>query len=122
MPKTIIVDIDGTLLNGERGIQKTIDYVNKKAKEYKIILITGRLEADRSKTVSELEKNNIKYDRLIMNPYSTAQSVSYKKEAALRLKNKPYHLVYAIDNNPNARRAYSSLGISVIDPKSLPKI
>lgn len=121
MPKTIIVDIDGTLMNGDRGIQKTIDYVNSKADEYKIIIITGRLESDRARTIVALKKNGIKYNRLIMNPYSTAQSVTYKKAAALKLQNNPYHIMQAIENNPNAREAYSSLGIDAINPIDLPE-
>jgi hydroxymethylpyrimidine pyrophosphatase-like HAD family hydrolase len=119
MPKTIIVDIDGTLMNGDSGIQKTIDYVNEKAKDHKIIIITGRLETERAKTIAALKKNKIQYNRLIMNPYSTAQSVSYKKAAALRLQ-KLYHIVMAIENNPNARNAYSSLEINAVNPTDLP--
>lgn len=116
MPRSIIVDIDGTLLNGDRGIKKTIDYVNEKAKEYKIFIITGRLESERQKTVKALKDNNVSYDKLIMNPYSTAESIDYKKAAALKLKMMKYHLIYAIDNNEKARAAYSSLGIKAINP------
>lgn len=119
MPRTIVVDIDGTLLNGSRGIKKTIDYINQKKADYKIIIITGRPESERASTINALKANGVRYDRLIMNPYATANSTEYKKATALRLQ-KTYHIIYAIENNPNAREAYSSLGIRAINPTTLP--
>jgi hydroxymethylpyrimidine pyrophosphatase-like HAD family hydrolase len=76
--KTLIIDIDGTILK-HRGslsqiltedaelLPKTID----KLKEwdllgYNIILLTGRKESMRKHTINELEKLGIFYDQLIM--------------------------------------------------------
>ena len=39
----IIVDVDGTVLNGSEGIQKNIDFVNNLGKEDFIHIVTGRL-------------------------------------------------------------------------------
>jgi len=60
----IIVDIDGTLLSGNNGIDKTIAWVNEKAKNYRIYLVTGRPEEDRAATTRALRENGVKYNRL----------------------------------------------------------
>ena len=78
--KTIICDIDGTLLNylhdrplNERG--KT-DHVAlpgtvKQMRQWevdgcRIIIITGRRESERTRTIAELERVGIPYDMLLM--------------------------------------------------------
>jgi len=79
-PKTIFIDIDGTILE-HPGIRtdatKTyaqteilpgvIDKFNEWDKKgYKIILVTGRRESDRYITEKQLEYYGIFYDQLIM--------------------------------------------------------
>ena len=78
--KTVICDIDGTLLNylhdrplSERG--KT-DHVAlpgtvKQMRQWevdgcRIIIITGRRESERTRTIAELERVGIPYDMLLM--------------------------------------------------------
>jgi hydroxymethylpyrimidine pyrophosphatase-like HAD family hydrolase len=76
--KTIICDIDGTLLHHhgdcerqtslvpsvlEGTLSKLIEWDRK---GYNIILITGRRESARNKTVQQLESAGIFYDKLIM--------------------------------------------------------
>tara|TARA_Y100000310_G_scaffold308073_1_gene350799 strand:- start:2060 stop:2428 length:369 start_codon:yes stop_codon:yes gene_type:complete len=77
-PKTIICDIDGTLLyhHGNAFTQfvdnpKLLPGVAEKfeewsGKSYNIILITGRRESEREMTVKQLSKLGIFYDHLIM--------------------------------------------------------
>ena len=75
--KTIICDIDGTILkhihkysglNKEpvvtSGVIEKFDHWDSNA--YKIILITGRKESAREQTVEQLKKIGIPYDQLIM--------------------------------------------------------
>jgi len=78
IPKTIFCDIDGTLWKHNGGVFKqnkndnvllpntedAIDSWDKKG--YKIILTTGRKESLRDITESELKRNGIVYDQLIM--------------------------------------------------------
>jgi hypothetical protein len=110
----IIVDIDNTIVrNGDNPIQKNIDYINSLG-ERKII-ITGRPESDRTDTVSMLKSIGFSYSRLIMNPGSTADSNTHKKESASKLTD----IVLAIDDNPGARRAYNSIGIKTMDPATI---
>lgn len=77
-PKTIICDIDGTLLYHHGGAftqfidaPKILPGVIEKFEEwseksYNIILITGRRESEREMTVGQLSKFGIFYDHLIM--------------------------------------------------------
>lgn len=77
-PKTIILDIDGTLIPHTEELANQlnenlslIDGTLEKLLEwdrkgYNIILMTGRRESMRRKTELQLEKLNIFYDKLIM--------------------------------------------------------
>lgn len=114
----IICDIDDTLLrNGTHPIQRTIDYL--KTLDGPLYLVTGRPQSDRKETERALHAAGIKYSRLIMNPYSEANTAKFKHEVALKLKGK---VSLAIDNNPKMREAYSSAGIKTMDPAHLPEV
>jgi hypothetical protein len=112
---SIIVDIDDTLLrNGVYPIRRTIDYINSLPGSK--IIVTGRPESTRKKTVEALNNAGIRYSRLIMNPYGTKDSNKHKAEVAARLKG----VTLAIDNDSGARAAYSKAGIPTKDPATLP--
>ena len=115
----IIVDIDGTLLNGSSGIKKTIDYINSKKATHDIYVVTGRLKSEEDKTRAALSDNNISYDRLYLNPSSTSETIVHKKIIAEKILQHE-HVVLAIDNNENMRKMYKSLGIKTISPTDLP--
>jgi HK97 family phage prohead protease len=118
VPNIIISDIDGTLLaSGDNLIQKTWDYIE--SLEGALFIVTGRPDSERTKTEADLEGAGVTYSRLIMNPGSTADSVAFKKATAEELL-KTYDVVAAIENNPDALRAYNSLGITAIDPADIP--
>ena len=78
-PKTIICDIDGTLIEhavphisalesyAPRILEGTLDKLNEWERfGYNIILLTGRKESMRRVTESQLSKLGIYYDQLIM--------------------------------------------------------
>ena len=79
-PKTIICDIDGTLVRHKEGcgpshiltnpaelLEGTIDKLEEwEKKGYNIILLTGRKESFRKKTEQDLQELGIFYDQLIM--------------------------------------------------------
>ena len=115
----IIVDIDGTLLSGDRGIQHTIDYINSQASRYDIFIITGRPESERAKTVAALKENGVHYNRLFMNPSSSSVTLDHKKETAQRLLSKQ-RIVLAIDNNSKMLAMYRNLGIKSVMPSRIP--
>jgi len=113
----IIVDVDGTMLNGSVGIQKNIDYVNKLAKDYYIHIVTGRREDERDKTASDLKAAGVQYNALTLNNTDMA-SPEYKKETAKKIMESKI-VKLAIDNGDSARAAYSSLGIETLNPTSI---
>jgi len=119
----IIVDIDGTLLSGNNGIDKTIAWVNQQSKRYRIYLVTGRPEEERANTTRALKKNGVKYNRLYMKnlPDGHENTVKFKKQKAEDLK-KADNIIMAVDNDPDSRAAYSSVGIPVKSPSSLPNL
>ena len=115
----IIVDIDDTLLrNGVQPIRSTIDWINERAKDYTIIVVTGRPESTRERTIKALKDAGVKYNRLVMNTGSTQQSNRFKAEAAKRIKSQT-RVAIAIDNDEGARTAYRNAGIKTASPSSL---
>jgi len=114
----IIVDIDGTLIAGGRGIQKNVDYVNQLYKEFYIYIVTGRSEDEEDMTISELADAGVQYDDIQFNEDMSMSTPEYKKMTAQDiLEENPVKL--AIDNDAAARRAYSDLGIATMDPKTI---
>ena len=112
---SVIVDIDDTLLrNGVYPIQRNVDYINSLPGSK--IIVTGRPESTRARTVKALRDAGVKYSRLIMNPYGTKDSNKHKSEVAQKLKG----VTLAIDNDAGARAAYSKAGIKTMDPSSIP--
>lgn len=77
-PKTLFIDIDGTLLlhheiaNQQAKLDPVLlpgvleKFEDWDRKGYNIILITGRRESERKRTEEQLDKVGIVYDRLIM--------------------------------------------------------
>jgi len=111
----IICDIDDTLLrNGTQPIQKTIDYIN--SLKTSVIIVTGRERSQRSETVDDIKAAGVKYNSLLMNPYSYKESNRWKSEIAEKLK----EATLAIDDNAGARSAYSKAGIKAIHPDDVP--
>jgi len=113
----VIVDVDGTVLNGSEGIQKNIDFVNELGKVDFIHIVTGRLESDRQKTANDLHAAGLIYNAITLND-TDMSSPEYKKATAEEiLKTKEIKL--AIDNGESARAAYQSLGIETMNPSSI---
>ncbi len=84
LPKTIFVDIDGTLIKHHGGLENSLNDLLKPnykpevlpnvqeriwewdSKNYTVILTTGRKESSRRVTEKQLEELGIVYDQLIM--------------------------------------------------------
>lgn len=112
----IITDIDNTVLHTmtDHPIQKTIDYIN--SLKTKVIVVTGRPRSMRAETERALHKVGLRYNSLLMNPYSSHDSNKWKSECA----NKLHDAKLAIDDNPDARAAYRAEGIKAISPTDVP--
>lgn len=110
----VIVDIDDTLLrNGTQPIRRVIDYVN--SLRGPIWIVTGRPSSTRERTANALHAANVKYSRLLMNPYSTHDTLKWKREVADRVSG----VELAIDNDASARAIYRAAGIPTKDPATI---
>lgn len=120
-PKVIISDIDETLIGygaEPYRIDSTWNFIE--GLEGALYLVTGRPESDRAETESQLNDLDITFERLIMNPGSTADSVDFKKAAAVEIL-KNHEVVIAIENDDDTREAYQELGIETVDPEDIGK-
>ena len=115
-PTVKISDIDGTLIQGGRRVEKVWAYLQDE--EGALFIVTGRPESDRDNTESQLAELDITYSRLIMNPGSTSDSPEYKKATAEELL-KTYNVTVAVENDETALANYAELGIEAVNPDSL---
>ena len=115
-PTVKISDIDGTLIQGGRRVEKTWTFLENEPGS--LFIVTGRPESERDKTVQQLKDLNITYSRLIMNPSSTADSPEYKKATAEELL-KTYNVTVAVENDPKTLLYYDELGIDAVDPRNI---
>jgi uncharacterized protein len=119
-PLAVIVDIDDTLIRDGQLIQKTYNYLDD-MEDTEIFIVTGRNDSTRDETVAELDALGVDYDRLFMNPGSTADTPAFKKATAERLLQE-YNIIIAIDNNPANRAVYRELGITALDVSDVPDV
>jgi len=114
----VIVDVDGTLIAGGRGIQKNVDYVNALYDSNFIYIVTGRSETEQATTIQELDAAGVKYDDIKFNDDMSVATPEYKKQTAAAIQEEAT-IILAIDNDSAARSAYRSLGIKTLDPKNI---
>ena len=118
----IICDIDGTLLNGQNPIKRTVDWLNSKSASYHIIIVTARQPSRKVETVLALKNAGIKYDHLYMNIVGKSffEGILSKKKIAEKLIHNNIDIAVAVDNDAPARAAYESVGIHAVSPENLP--
>jgi uncharacterized protein len=117
--QAVIADIDGTLITTDGNLNEKVQEYLDSFEDTAIIIVTGRLEADRSETVAELESLGIDFDDLIMRPNAQITSVDYKTATAEILL-ETYNVMVAVDDNEATRKAYADLGITAIAPADVP--
>jgi HK97 family phage prohead protease len=121
----IIVDIDGTLLTYQgQPIRNVVDFVN--GYDGEVIIVTARIEDDRTTTVAELESASIDWDQLLMKPNADADSLAFKSETVKDLLD-VYNIELAIENDEDIRAEYARIGITTlapdaVDPAELPQM
>ena len=117
--QAVIADIDGTLITTDGNLNEKVQEYLDSFEDTAIIIVTGRLEADRSETIAELESLGIDFDDLIMRPNAQITSVDYKTATAEILL-ETYNVMVAVDDNEATRKAYADLGITAIAPADVP--
>jgi vacuolar-type H+-ATPase subunit I/STV1 len=116
MPKIIVTDIDGTILENGQPVQEVLDYIDEK--DLPVFVLTNRPESDREQTVKDLEKTGLTYRRLIMNAGMESAPV-FKKAEMQKLLDEGFDPQEFIDDSAENRNAIESLGIKVTDPKDI---
>ena len=119
-PQAVIVDIDGTLIGSNGRIEKVYNFLDD-MEDTEIFIVTGRNSDRREETIKQLDDLSIDYDRLFMNPGSTADTADFKRVTAENLL-KEYNVILAIDNNPTMRKVYRDLGITALDVPDVPDV
>jgi uncharacterized protein len=119
-PQAVIVDIDGTLIGSNGRIEKVYNFLDD-MEDTAIFIVTGRNVDDRESTIKQLDDLSIDYDRLFMNPGSTADTADFKRVTAENLL-KEYNVILAIDNNETMRKVYRDLGITALDVPDIPEV
>jgi hypothetical protein len=119
--QVIIVDMDDTLVRGNSPIKKTIDYINDKAKSYRIVVVSGRQKSRTEETKRQLDSLGVLWDDIYLSdfPIGPNSSNAFKEYKAKWLKDKGYMIVEAIDNDSEARRLYQRAGVRAVSPTSL---
>ena len=111
-PKTLFIDIDGTLLfhhgcgNLQTNVQPIVlpgvyeKFDEWDRKGYKIFLITGRRESERRKTEEQLQSLCIVYDELIMGLGGGVRVLINDLKANTKT---PTALAFCVDRNKGIR-------------------
>ena len=119
-PQAVIVDIDGTLIDGGGRVERVYNFLDD-MDDTAIFIVTGRNVSQREATIKQLDDLSIDYNRLFMNPGSTADTADFKKVTAENLL-KEYNIILAIDNNETMRKVYRDLGITALDVSDVPEV
>lgn len=109
----ILVDINGTIASEGKVIPKTINYLKTITED--IYLISGSHESLRKRYTNLMDRLDIVYKQIILNPVDDNKDYQFKLAMAQTIPN----LTLAIDNNPNVLSLYRSVGILAISPENL---
>ncbi|PNS00480.1 hypothetical protein X927_03205 [Petrotoga mexicana DSM 14811] len=114
LPKTWIIDLDGTILK-HNGYKEGKDELLKGVKEFfniiptedTIIILTSRETKYTDQTINFLKQNKIRYDHIIFDiPYGERILINDKKETGLitayainKERNSPFDINFEIDED-----------------------
>jgi len=114
LPKTWIIDLDGTILK-HNGYKEGKDKLLKGVKEFfdtipnedTIIILTSRETKYTDQTINFLKQNKIRYDHIIFNiPFGERILINDKKESGLitayainKERNSPFDINFEIDED-----------------------
>lgn len=116
-----ISDFDDTLYVSGGLNQKVYDWID--SQDVDLIVVTGRHEAVRAETTALLNKLGVDYIDLVMQPNNQNDSANYKGAVASKLLADGLDVVFVVENNAEARKAYKDAGVSVVvNPADLPEM
>ena len=113
-----ISDFDDTLFISGALNQTVYDFIE--SQDVELYVVTGRHEADRDATITLLNKLDVEYSKLIMQPDDMQDSAKYKGDVAAGLLAEGLEVVFVVENNAEARAAYRNAGVeNVVNPDEL---
>ena len=112
---SILVDINGTIIRDNKVLRHVVDYLH--AVEEDIYVISGSTVEKFRQYKDLMERLDISYKAILLNPIDQDTDHSFKTSEALKIPN----LTLAIDNNPKILRLYTEMGIKTIHPDDLKK-
>ena len=114
-----ISDFDDTLYVAGGLNQRVYDFID--SQDVDLVVVTGRHEADREATVALLDKLGVEYKDLVMQPDGMQDSASFKGEVASKFLADGLDVIFVVENNAEARKAYRDAGVeAVYSPDDLP--
>lgn len=126
LPKAIIVDIDGTLARmhnrgpfewsrvGEDHCNETIKNIANSF-DGEVVLVSGRDSICRPETEEWLQKNDIKYTRLLMRPQGNYEKDSIVKENIFEYYIRDYFCIeYVLDDRNQVVEMWRNLGLTCL--------
>jgi len=121
--KVIIFDIDDTLIKNGKPILKTLEYLDSKKDDYRIMIVSARPTSRLEETKKELQDLEIYYDDIFLQDFAENTSgevgKKFKEYKAKKLLQSGYEVVEAIENDEETLSVYESLGIQGIHPDDL---
>jgi CO dehydrogenase nickel-insertion accessory protein CooC1 len=109
----ILVDINGTIVNEGKPIQKTVDFLKTITED--IYIISGSYISKQAEYEALLSSLGIDYVDIILNPVNEDTDISFKVEMSKTIPN----LTMVIDNNPKLIKAYRGIGLNALSPQDL---
>ena len=121
--KTIVFDLDGTLMVDGKPNMKTIEYLDDKKDDYHIVIISGRPIRKLDETIQELEEYGIDYDEIHLQDLAeeTSGDVAerFKTNKVKKMIDAGFNIAEAISADSGTLAALEQLGIGTYYPSEL---
>lgn len=116
MPR-IFSDIDNTVLRDGEVVEAVAAFLKEEAEE--VVFLTNRREDEREKTVADLEKVGVEYERLIMNPGDEEAPAFKARIIQEEYLDKGLRVDGFIDDREDTRNAVEKLGVRTLSPEEV---
>lgn len=116
MPR-IFCDIDDTIIRDGEVYQPVVDFLEEEAEE--VVFLTNRPESERERTVADLERTGVEYERLIMNPGEEPAPEFKARVIKEEYLDKGLRADGLIDNREDTRNAVERLGVRALSPEEV---
>lgn len=116
MPR-IFCDIDDTIIRDGEVFQPVVDFLEEEAEE--VVFLTNRPETERERTVADLERTGVEYERLIMNPGEEPAPEFKARVIKEEYLDKGLRADGLIDNREDTRNAVERLGVRALSPEEV---